>query len=104
MDKKKKTNLGKTVFIFDSIEDFNKSIDHDVKVFVPEMEALISHFNIKNPYDVSVILSLLINALASTLVASEIEEGENDRWVEEYYKRALEENRKAKREGRFWIR
>lgn len=99
-DKKKQTNLGKSVQFYDSTEEMMKSMIHDASVFTPDLEAISKHFDIRNPYDAGVLMLLLVVALAGAVVSIERKEGEFDHHVREMYDETLDEFRKLKKEGK----
>jgi len=97
---KKKTNLGKNVHFFKSEEEMLESMMHDVYTFTPVLEAISQNFNIRNPYDASVLMILMVVALAGAVVSIESKEGEFDNHVREMYDETLDEFRKLKKEGK----
>ncbi len=53
--KKKKTNLGKVIHTYNSVEEMIDSAYNDAKAFAPEMNDILVHFDDKNPYDIAVL-------------------------------------------------
>ncbi len=99
-DKKKQTNLGKSVHFFDTTEEMMKSMLHDASAFTPDLEAISKNFDTRNPYDAGVLMILMVVGLAGAVATIEEEEGEFDEHVREMYYEVLAASRKIKKEGK----
>ncbi len=93
----KKTNLGKSAYAFNNIDEFTDSILKDVEAFKPEMAAILRHFNGKHPYDVFVLAHVIAEFFSITTLNIEKEYPEFEKTVFALYENflyVLRENRK----------
>ena len=72
--KQNKTNLGKRVHVYRSLEDMEKQFGHDVKTAAkPFVDLVEKTFDMKNPYDQVVLEAILTNLLAYVEVYAEMD-------------------------------
>ncbi len=70
---KKKTNLGKLCHQVKDLDELFENISKDANAFVDDIQKLLSNFDVRNPYDMTVLEVLLANLLANVKVTLEDE-------------------------------
>ncbi len=70
---KKNTNLGKVCHQVKNLDELFENISNDANTFVDDIQKLLSNFDIRNPYDMTVLEVLLANLLANVKVTLEDE-------------------------------
>ena len=99
--KKKKTNLGKRIHMYNSPQDMENQFQNDVKAMGGEFEKLImDNFDMSNPWDQSVLASILTNSLAYVEVYAEIDDCNMESAFKESYNDALKAYRQQLEEKR----
>ena len=99
--KQKKTNLGKRVHMYNSPQDMENQFQNDVKTMGGEFEKLImDNFYMSNPWDQSVLASILTNSLAYVEVYAEIDGCNMESAFKESYNDALKAYRQQLEEKR----
>ncbi len=64
----KKTNLGNMIHVYKDTEEMMQSIRNDADAFTPELNDILKQFDIRNPYDVSVLACVVALFYANTVI------------------------------------
>ncbi len=99
----KKKNLGRTDVQYLNFDELTKSIYEEARCFNDELKAITDQFDLNNAYDKCVLITLFAHALANAVAASERVEGEVDNYVIPLYNVVLNNYRRMKREGTYWV-
>ncbi len=98
---KKKTNLGKRVHMYESLQEMEKQFVEDVAVIGTEFEAIINaNFDMRNPWAQSVLASVAANILAYVEVYAEMDDVNMEKSIKEFYRMSLEDYRQQAFKGK----
>ena len=93
--KKNKTNLGKRIHMYNSLQDMEHQFALDVATMGQEFEKLVmENFDPRNPWDQSVLMAILTNTLAYIEVYAEHDGVNMEAAMKETYELSLEDYRK----------
>ena len=71
----KKTNLGKWVHVYESLEDAKKQFNRDVEIMSKYfVDIVYREFDMRSPYDQTVLEAILTNLLAYVEVYAEMDD------------------------------
>ena len=74
MKKNKKTNLGKRIHMYNSLQDMEKQFANDVATMGQEFTKIAEeNFDPRNPWDQAVMVAILTNMLAYVEVYAELD-------------------------------
>ena len=92
--KKQKTNLGKRVHVYGSLEEMEKQFASDVATMGQELTAIVDEqFDLKNPWDQTVLAAILTNMLAFVQVHAELDGASLEAGMRECYSQNLTDYR-----------
>ena len=92
--KKKKTNLGKRIHMYNSLQDMEKQFANDVATMGQEFTKIAEeNFDPRNPWDQAVMVAILTNMLAYVEVYAELDGVNLENDMKETYKMNLEKYR-----------
>ena len=92
--KKKKTNLGKRIHMYNSLQDMEKQFANDVATMGQEFTKIAEeNFDPRNPWDQAVMVAILTNMLAYVEVYAELDGVNLENDMKETYKMYLEKYR-----------
>ena len=95
---KKKRDLSKYNRVCRSLEDLEKQFAADVEKFGSKFASLAEeHFDIRNPWDQTVMCTILVNMLAYTAVNAESMGDNIEEWIKNIFPDYLEMYRKQAR-------
>jgi hypothetical protein len=98
---KKKRDLSKYVRVCRSLEDLEKQFAADVEKFGSKFVSLaVEHFDIRNPWDQTVMCTILVNMLACAAVNAEATGDNIEEWIKSIFPDYLEMYRKQVRSKR----
>lgn len=93
--KKKKTNLGKRVHVYSSLQEMETQFAKDVETLGKEFTGIVEeNFDMRNPWDQSVMVAILTNMLAFVEVQAELDGDSLEKSMKEVYEMNLEDYRK----------
>ena len=93
--KKNKTNLGKRIHMYNSLQDMEKQFALDVATMGQEFAKLVmENFDPRNPWDQSVLMAILTNMLAYVELYAEHDGVNMEAAMKETYELSLEDYRK----------
>ncbi len=99
--KKKKTNLGKRIHMYNSLQDMEKQFANDVATMGQEFTKIAEeNFDPRNPWDQAVMVAILTNMLAYVEVYAEIDGCNMESAFKESYNDALKAYRQQLEEKR----
>ena len=94
MKKNKKTNLGKRIHMYNSLQDMEKQFANDVATMGQEFTKIAEeNFDPRNPWDQAVMVAILTNMLAYVEVYAELDGVNLENDMKETYKMNLEKYR-----------
>lgn len=95
MKKNKKTNLGKRIHLYESLQDMEKQFMNDVETASKYFTSVVDEkFDIKNPYDQSVLSAILTNMVAYVEIHAELDGVNMESILKENYEESLKMYRK----------
>ena len=98
--KQKKTNLRKLVHVYESLEDATKQFNRDVQIMSKDfVDIVYRDFDMKNPYDQTVLEAILTNLLAYVEVYAEMDNVNMEKAIWEDFGNHLERYRKQVKEN-----
>ena len=99
--KKKKTNLGKRIHMYNSLQDMEKQFANDVATMGQEFTKIAEeNFDPKNPWDQAVMIAILTNMLAYVEVNAELVGANMERAMKDLYETNLEDYRQQAFKGK----
>ena len=101
MKKNKKTNLGKRIHMYNSLQDMEKQFANDVATMGQEFTKIAEeNFDPKNPWDQAVMIAILTNMLAYVEVNAELDGANMERAMKDLYETNLEDYRQQAFKGK----
>ena len=99
--KKNKTNLGKRIHMYNSLQDMEKQFANDVATMGQEFTKIAEeNFDPKNPWDQAVMIAILTNMLAYVEVNAELDGANMETAMKDFYETNLEDYRQQAFEGK----
>ena len=99
--KKKKTNLGKRIHMYNSLQDMEKQFANDVATMGQEFTKIAEeNFDPRNPWDQAVMIAILTNMLAYVEVNAELDGANMERAMKDLYETNLEDYRQQAFKGK----
>ena len=92
--KKNKTNLGKRIHMYNSLQDMEKQFANDVQTLGEEIAAEANKLDIRNPWDQSVLVAVMTNVLACVTVNAMFDGVNLEQAIRDNYNHAVEEYKK----------
>ena len=92
--KKKKTNLGKRIHMYNSLQDMEKQFANDVHTLGEEIAAVANKLDVRNPWDQSVLVAIMTNVLACVTVNAMFDGVNLEKAIRDNYNHAVEEYKK----------
>lgn len=84
---KKKTDLKKIVHMYKSVEEMFHQYEHDVETVGKEFEKVVyEYFDLKNPWDQTVLTAILTNILACMVLNAHLDGSEMEEYVIDQFK------------------
>lgn len=103
--KKVKTNLGKRVHMYSSLQECEQQFVHDVTLMGMAITDLFDkHFDYYNPWDQTILMAILTNILAYVEVHAELDGMNCEEAIRETYQQYLEEYRQQAKENQHKIK
>ena len=98
--KKNKTNLGKRIHMYNSLQDMEKQFANDVAIMGQEFTKIAeANFDPVNPWDQTVMVAILTNMLAYVEVQAEIDGCKMEHTMKALYEMNLESYRQQRKEN-----
>ena len=94
MMKKNKTNLGKRIHMYNSLQDMEKQFANDVHTLGEEIAAVANKLDVRNPWDQSVLVAVMTNVLACVTVNAMFDGVNLEQAIRDNYNHAVEEYKK----------
>ena len=92
---RQKTNLGKPSHFYANAKEMERQFVNDVKVMTKQFEKLTDCFDLRNPWDES-ILGTIVSDIVGFMLANAERQGNN---MEKTFKKAIMESREVYRQG-----
>ncbi len=84
---KKETDLKKKVHFYESMEAMLKQFNYDIRTVGKEFEKVVyEYFDLKNPWDQTVLTAILTNILACMVLNAHLDGSEMEEYVIEQFK------------------
>ena len=99
-NKTKETNLSKIMHAYHDYDDMLKKFAHDVATIGKEFSEIAdTYFDLKNPWDQNVLISILTNMLACVEINVELDGDNIEKTIKGFYEMHLEGYRSHLRES-----